>query len=116
LKVFWASDNPVVLHNSFPYGERGLSAPGIEIYLTISSNLIVGLLCPSSELKIKEILSVDLVGVDHNMYQDLANGLQQELQFRSAQVPLSFLTSFKSSLPLAFFIPPMTILHMPDTY
>lgn len=77
LKVFWASDNPVVLHNSFPYGERGLSAPGIEIYLPISSNLIVGLLCPSIELKIKKILSVDLVGVDHNMYQDLANGLQQ---------------------------------------
>ena len=30
---FFISDNPVVLHNSFPYGRIGLDAPGIEIRL-----------------------------------------------------------------------------------
>jgi Protein of unknown function (DUF4238) len=29
---FWISDNPVVMHNSFPYGNFGISAPGIEIF------------------------------------------------------------------------------------
>jgi hypothetical protein len=47
---FYISDNPIVLHNSLnhrPYGNLGLSAHGIEIYMPISSTLCLGLWCPS---------------------------------------------------------------------
>lgn len=46
----YISDNPLVMHNynDFgPYGNIGLGVPGIEIYLPISSDLVLGFLCPS---------------------------------------------------------------------
>jgi hypothetical protein len=44
---FWISDNPVVMQNTFPYGDLGISAPGIELYWPISSNRVVAFFCPS---------------------------------------------------------------------
>jgi len=49
----WISDNPVVLHNTFPYGRRALMAPGIEIYYPLANNICLGFFCPS----IREMLS-----------------------------------------------------------
>jgi hypothetical protein len=76
-KVFWISDNPVVLHNSFPYGEHGLNAPGIEIYFPVSSDLVLGLFSPSIELKIQQLLSIEHPGVDQHKYEDISRGLQE---------------------------------------
>src|ERR1051325_8255610 len=76
-KVFWCSDNPVVFHNSFPYGERGLSASGIEIYFPISSYLVVGFFCPSIEWKIRKLLTRENPGVDRQKYEDISRGLQE---------------------------------------
>ena len=33
---FWLSDNPLVFHNSFPYGDVGFESSGVEIYLPVS--------------------------------------------------------------------------------
>lgn len=44
---FMIGDNPVVLHNSQPFGEIGFAAQGIEIYLPISKHLTLGFYCTS---------------------------------------------------------------------
>lgn len=47
---FYVSDNPVVMHNDNdfgPYGNLGLAVRGIEIYLPLSSTLMLAMCCPS---------------------------------------------------------------------
>jgi Protein of unknown function (DUF4238) len=53
---FWTSDNPVAMFNTFPYGELGLSSPGIEIYYPFSPTLTLTFFCQSIEHKIREAL------------------------------------------------------------
>ena len=50
---FWTSDHPVVRTNSFPYGDVGLTSPGVEIYMPLTPDLMLGLLSPSIELKLR---------------------------------------------------------------
>ncbi len=49
------SDNPVVLHNSLPYGEMGLNSRGIEVYFPISPRCVLSFACKSrfEELRVK---------------------------------------------------------------
>ena len=49
----WTSDNPVVIQNTFPYGQLGLESPGIELYYPIAPHLCLAFFCPS----IREIIS-----------------------------------------------------------
>src|ERR1700679_2909867 len=49
---FWIGDSPVAMHNTINPGDRlrstlGLGVPGIEIYLPISSELVLAHMCPS---------------------------------------------------------------------
>ncbi|KSB91746.1 hypothetical protein AS593_06910 [Caulobacter vibrioides] len=44
---FWTSDHPVALHWQLPLGEVGLESLGVEIYLPIAADLLVGFVCPS---------------------------------------------------------------------
>jgi hypothetical protein len=49
-RSFYLGDNPVCLHNARTFGPRGnlgLAVPGIEIYLPLSSNLMLCAWCPS---------------------------------------------------------------------
>jgi hypothetical protein len=49
-RSFYLGDNPVCMHNARtfgPYGNLGLAVPGIEIYLPLSSNLMLCAFCPS---------------------------------------------------------------------
>jgi hypothetical protein len=84
-KKFWISDNPVVVNNSFPYGQTGLESPGIEIYYPISSQLCLAFYCPS----IRQILQ-EAFDQDHprpsprdpymaNLYQALVEGETLEI-------------------------------------
>lgn len=50
----WISDNPVVMHNVFPYGREGFSEKGIGVYFPISSDLCIAFYCPSIYLQLKE--------------------------------------------------------------
>ena len=67
----------MVLHNSFPYGERGLNSPGIEIYFPVSCDLVLGFFCPSIEFKIQQLSSTDQFGVEHQKYEEINRGLQE---------------------------------------
>jgi hypothetical protein len=49
-RSFYLGDNPVSLSNERdfgPYGNLGLAVPGIEIYLPLSSKLMLGAWCPT---------------------------------------------------------------------
>lgn len=51
-KRLWTSDNPVVVYNTFPYGQTGLKSPGVELYYPLAPHLCLAFYCPS----IREIL------------------------------------------------------------
>ena len=48
----WTSDNPVVVYNTFPYGQTGLKSPGVELYYPLAPHLCLAFYCPS----LREIL------------------------------------------------------------
>ncbi|WP_083196376.1 DUF4238 domain-containing protein [Serratia sp. 14-2641] len=62
---FYVSDNPVVLQNSNdfgPYGNLGLAVRGIEIYLPLSSSLMLAMNCPSlREQKIRQKQQIEFL-------------------------------------------------------
>ncbi len=58
---FWTSDHPVVRTNSFPYGDVGLTSPGVEVYMPLTPDLMLGLLSPSIELKLRSARGQGLV-------------------------------------------------------
>jgi len=57
---FWISDHPVVTHSLAPLGQTGLESLGVEIYLPIASDLLVGFLCPS--LRDTQVIHHDAAG------------------------------------------------------
>lgn len=64
---FFVSDNPVVLKNSNDfglYGNIGLAVPGIQIYLPLSSTLMLAIYCPSireKKIRLKQVILHNLV-------------------------------------------------------
>jgi Protein of unknown function (DUF4238) len=60
-EAFWISDNPVVMFNSFPYGDVALNALGVEIYFPLSPRYILAFYCPSIALKIQQRLNSGMV-------------------------------------------------------
>jgi Protein of unknown function (DUF4238) len=62
---FFISDNPVTLQNrkdSGLYGNLGLGVEGVEIYMPLSKQLSLGILCPSHEEKVNKV---------HQQFSDL---------------------------------------------
>ena len=56
-RPFWISDHPVVMHNERefgPYGNIGLAVPGIQIYLPLTSTLLLALWCTTNADKLLE--------------------------------------------------------------
>lgn len=56
-RPFWISDHPVVMHNDRtfgPYGNIGLAVPGIQIYLPLTSKLLLALWCTSNADRVLE--------------------------------------------------------------
>lgn len=51
---FWISDNPVVRYNPQPYGETGLSSPGVEVYWPIAADLALGFMCPTFRRRVED--------------------------------------------------------------
>ncbi|HGM5454829.1 DUF4238 domain-containing protein [Serratia marcescens] len=68
---FYVSDNPVVLmnNNDFgPYGNLGLAVRGIQIYLPLSSTLILAMCCPSireEKIRLKQQIESLLARAPH---------------------------------------------------
>jgi len=44
---FIISDDPVIIRNAFPYGDKGLESHGIMVFLPIARDLGLALLCPT---------------------------------------------------------------------
>jgi hypothetical protein len=72
----WISDNPVVMFNSFPYGDIGLNAPGVEIYFPLSSHHILAFYCPSIAVKIQQLLNSSIVTERTPWYGQLLKGME----------------------------------------
>ncbi|WBY09723.1 DUF4238 domain-containing protein [Sphingomonas sp. 7/4-4] len=56
-RAFYIGDHPVVLHNAEdhgPYGNLGLGVHGIEIYMPLSSNLVLCAMCPSVAARLRK--------------------------------------------------------------
>jgi len=94
-KVFWTSDNPVVLHNTFPYGEKGLNSLGIEIYLPISSELVLGFYCPSIELKIRQGMEVKHPSINCEKFIEIYRGLHEGIPVSLGPETHPFLNSLQ---------------------
>lgn len=72
----WTSDNPVALQQTYPYGDLGVSAPGIEIYFPISRDLALAFYCPSIELQMERALRLRPPGFDVDKFTPVYRGLQ----------------------------------------
>ena len=52
---FWTSDHPVVRTTNAPNGDVGFRAMGVQVYLPIASDLMLGFLCPSLRKQLTHI-------------------------------------------------------------
>ncbi|MBP2850466.1 DUF4238 domain-containing protein [Dickeya oryzae] len=56
-RPFYISDNPVTMYNETEFADRsntGIALPGIQIYLPLSTTLMLAMVCPSLNHKLKE--------------------------------------------------------------
>jgi Protein of unknown function (DUF4238) len=76
-KALWISDNPVVCHNTFPYGGVGICCPGVEMYFPVSSTRCLALYCPSIGEQIRESLDLEHLRpmLSNPFYQKLLRGI-----------------------------------------
>lgn len=62
----YIGDNPVVLHNSNPpkgiWGNLGLAVKGVEIYISLSDDLVLSMYCPSilEQFRVEEKLNQEM--------------------------------------------------------
>jgi len=94
--VFWISDNPVIMHNSFPYGDVGLDAPGVEIYFPLNPRYVLAFYCPSIATKIEECLSLGAPFETTMRYQRIRDGIKNGEPVNSTEY-VSFLNSLQVS-------------------
>lgn len=56
-RPFYISDNPVTMYNETEFADRGntgIALPGIQIYLPLSETLVLAMVCPSLNDKLRE--------------------------------------------------------------
>jgi hypothetical protein len=76
-RSFYLGDNPVALHNNRkfgPYGNLGFAVPGIEIYLPLSSSLLLAAWCPSIVGEIRKARDDGRRDRQNEMYEALKSG------------------------------------------
>jgi len=49
---FFISDHPVVRQSTVPYGDSGLSSPGVGVYLPLGPDLVLAMLCKSVKINL----------------------------------------------------------------
>lgn len=93
-RSFYLGDNPVALHNNRtfgPYGNLGFSVPGIEIYLPLSSDLLLAAWCPSVLGEIRKTRDEGKRERQTEMYEALKSGrisFQQAAEITAQLRPL----------------------------
>ena len=105
---FWTSDHPVARYSGAPLGETGLQSLGVEIYLPIAADLLLGFVCPS--LRQTRIRRIDVTGPRTSTQTEVIElGLPLKIEdkvvgfFNSLQVEASqrFLYAMKDDFELA---------------
>jgi len=71
---FIISDNPVTKHNTFPYGDLGLSSSGVEIYFPLSPQLTFALYCPSIFEKMEVYVKTQAKSEVKDLYESILVG------------------------------------------
>ncbi len=99
--VFWISDNPVVMHNAFPYSGMGLDAPGVEIYFPLTPRYVLAFYCPSIVTKIEEVMSLDLPTEATLRYQGIISGIRKGVPVDATEY-VRFLNSLQVSYSSRF--------------
>lgn len=91
-RPFWISDHPVAMHNNrdlSPYGNIGLAVPGIEVYLPLTSTLLLAFWCPTNADKLAENVAQAKIARDelaalrvlnHNVSRDEVRSQLDKLQ------------------------------------
>lgn len=82
---FWISDNPVVRYNQQPYGETGLSSPGVEVYWPVAADLVLGFMCPTFRRRVEEGFA-------------LGNALHEPVRTQCANVRTAFANGTPTTL------------------
>jgi hypothetical protein len=95
--TFWISDNPVIMHNSFPYGDVGLDAPGVEIYFPLNPRHVLAFYCPSIATRIEECLSLCPSSETTMRYQRILDAIKN-----GVPVDLTEYVSFLNSLQVSY--------------
>jgi hypothetical protein len=111
-RSFYLGDNPVCLHNGVPapsfYGNIGLGVLGIEIYLPLSSDLMLSAWCPSILTNIRENQKSTKELASAAMLGQILQGRMQPFQMRAnldeldrLSAPIeSLLQSFETGSPV----------------
>jgi hypothetical protein len=94
---FFISDNPIVFHNSFPYGEIGMDVRGIEIYFPITKTLSVAFYCKSIGLKLKRILQNkdNLPNINYKLLENIFNGIENLNAIEPSKDHIDFMNSLQ---------------------
>lgn len=53
--TFRISDRPVTMYSTLPYGDIGLDAPGVAVFMPLGQQLMLGMICPSVRLKLNKV-------------------------------------------------------------
>lgn len=95
-ETIYLSDNPVVMHNELDFGPRGnlgVDVKGIELYLPLSSNAVLGMYCPQMtadlQRRYQEMVS-DHVFMERTMTPDTREAME------------TLFTGFRTGAPIPF--------------
>ena len=96
-KALWISDNPVVCHNTFPYGSVGICSLGVEMYFPISSTRCLALYCPGIGEQIRESLDPEHLRpmLSNPFYQKLLRGIDNGTLVAISDDFISFLNELQ---------------------
>ena len=118
---FVISDNPVIMHNSFKYAGTGISEKGIEIYLPISPDYIIGFCCKTLIGKLEQseefgILKSDGLNMLKSIREDIPFEVfsKENIEFYNQQQILNAYRFIYSSID-DFSLAHETISAIPQT-
>ena len=92
---FLISDHPVVRQSTVPYGDSGLSSPGVGVYLPLGPDLMLAMLCKSvrASLNARPIEALEMPQELSQRYIALREGLRTGHPVRQSD---SFVASFNA--------------------
>jgi hypothetical protein len=92
---FIISDNPITRHNTFPYGDVGLSCHGIEVYFPISPNLTFALYCPTIIKKMNSYVFYQPESPTKALYESIIKGIASGTPVTLGKTTSKFLNSLQ---------------------